>query len=167
MTSVVERPCRLRCSDTAAEEFQGPNGDWFSIYRAIVLDSWLTWKDALPDQPMTGPLDTDVASAITTLACKIHAAHMQLPDYRRLTQTPFRVGRWWDPFATDGWEDGSRVLIRLEHYSAQRFASKIPARLELVTRSKSEHWLEISLSQGTPCPLHSLDYDRVVTTESA
>lgn len=166
MTSVVERPCHLRCSDSADEEFQGPDGDWFSIYRAIVLDSWLTWKDALPGQPLNGPLDANVASSITTLARKIHAAHMQLPDYKRLSQTPFRVGRWWDPFATDGWQDGTRVLLRLEHYSAQRFAAKIPARLGLNVRSQSQHWLKISLPEGTPCSAHSLDYDRIVTTES-
>lgn len=165
MTSVLERPCHLRCSESPREEFQGPSGEWFSIFRAIVLDSWLTWKDALPDHPIRGPLDEEIASSITGLALRIHAAHVALPDYRRLSESPFRVSRWWDPFANDDWQTGAKVLLRLEHYSAQRFAAKIPQRLNLQVRSQSDQWLEIALQPGTACPMHSLHYDRVVTTE--
>lgn len=166
MTSVLDRPCHLRCSESPDEEFQGPSGEWFSIFRSIVLDSWLTWKDALSGHRLRGPLDEDIACTITVLAQRVHAAHMSLPDYRRLSQSPFTVSRWWDPAATDGWETGSKVLLRLEHYSAYRLAAKIPSRLHLYARSQSEHWLELSLPPDTPCAVHSLDYDRIVTTDT-
>lgn len=166
MISAANGICHLPYSESPDEEFQGPNGDWFSVYRAIVLDSWLTWKDALPGRPLRGPMREDVAKAITALAQKIHSAHIQLPDYRRLSSSPFRVGRWWDPLATDEWSTGGNVLLRLEHYNAQRFASKIPARLNLRVRPQSEHWVVIGLQDDALCPIHSLDYDRVVTTES-
>lgn len=167
MTSVAERVCHLPYSMSPEEEFQGPNGDWFSIHRAIVFDSWLTWKDALPGHPISGRLDEDVAATITVLAQKIHTAHALMPEYRRLADTPFRVGRWWDPSATDAWSTGSKVLIRLEHYSAQRFASKLPGRLNLKAKAQSENWLVISLPEDASCDVHSLDYSRVVTAESA
>lgn len=166
MTSVVDRPLHLPCSVAPDEEFQGPDGQWFSIYRAIVLDSWLTWKDALPGHCRNQRLSTEVACTITALTQRIHAAHMQLPDYRRLSSSPFQVIRWWDPFAKDRWNTGAKVLLRLEHYSAQRLMAKIPSRLQLAVRNHSGHWVEISLPDDVSCPIHSLDYDRVVTSES-
>lgn len=166
MTSVVSRPCHLPYSESPDEEFQGPTGEWFSVYRAIVLDSWLTWKDALPERPLRRPIGEEVAKSITALAQKIHGAHIQLPDYRRLSSSPFRVGRWWDPLAADEWSTGTKVLLRLEHYSAQRLASKIPPRLNLRVKAQSEHWAVISLQDNAVCPIHSLDYGRVVTSES-
>lgn len=166
MTIAVETCCHLSCSNSLDEEFQGPDGHWFSVYRSIVLDSWLTWKDALPGHRLTVPLAADVASAITALTQKIHSAHMQLPDYRRLSSSPFHVGRWWDPAATDEWSQGRKVLLRLENYSAHRLASKIPARLNLRVKQQSEHWLVIGLPEDATCPVHSLDYERVVTSET-
>lgn len=166
MTTAPERICRLSFSNSPDEEFQGPNGEWFSVYRSIVLDSWLTWKDALPGHRLTTALPVDVASAITALAQKIHSAHMQLPDYRRLASSPFRVGRWWDPAAVDEWSQGSKALLRLENYSAQRLASRIPPRLNLRVKQQSEHWLVIALDEHAECPVHSLDYGRVVTSET-
>lgn len=165
MTSASSPELLLPCSDSPEEEFQGPNGQWFSIFRAIVLDSWLTWQHALPGHRLYGPISDRVACRVTALAQRIHAAHMGFPEYRRLCDSPFRVGRWWDPAARDEWHTGSKVLLRIENYTAQRLFSKIPARLGLAVKPQSKHWVEISLPDETPCEYHSLDYSRIVTTE--
>lgn len=157
---------RVPYAESPAEEFQGPTGEWFTKLRAIVHDGWLLWRHALPDHPLRRPVDEQAAKGITTLARRIHSAHMSFPEYRQLYSTPFTVGRWWDPVDPTGeWSLGTRVLLKLERYTASRLASKIPKRLELQTQIRSEHWLEIALPNGAELPVHSLDYDTVVVAE--
>lgn len=166
MTFGFNAACRFPCSSSPAEEFQGPDGTWFSVHRAIVLDGWLTWRDAFPELPLRGALDHDVACHVTALAQRIHALHMSLPEYRRTVTSPFQVGQWWDPAASDQWSSGDRVLLKINQYTAQRLIAVVPARIQIVISPKSENWVEISLPDETDCPIHSLDYNRVVTTES-
>jgi hypothetical protein len=91
---------------------------------------------------------------------------MQMPEYRRTFQSPFTVGRWWDPADTSGeWCRGDRVLLKLEGYSAARLCSKLPRRLDLVTLPRSERWVEIHLPGSIQAGVHSLDYDIVVTAD--
>jgi hypothetical protein len=153
-------------AESPREEFQGPTGEWFTRLRAIVHDGWLYWKHALPDYPLKGPIDESAARGITTLARRLHSAHMSFPEYRQLLRTPFAVGRWWDPGdATGEWNRGTRVLLRLDGYSSYRLATKLPRRLELQTRQCSENWLEIALPPGAELPVHSLDYDNPVAAD--
>jgi len=157
---------RVPYAESPAEEFQGPNGEWFTTLRAIVHDGWLLWRDALPGCPLRRPVDEQAARGITTLARRIHAAHMSFPEYRNLSDTPFTVGRWWDPKDQSGeWNLGTRVLLKLNGYSATRLATKIPKRLELHTQIRSEHWLELCLPADAELPVHSLDYDAIVVAE--
>lgn len=166
MTTTDDYKPRVPYASSAAEEFQGPTGDWFSNLRAIAWDGWLIWKDALPDYPLRRPVDDKSARGITTLARRIHGAHMGFPEYRHLRESPFKVGRWWDPAdPSDEWCAGTRVLLKLENYSASRLAQKLPKRLELETRICSEHWLEIALPIDAPLPSHSLEYGAVVSAE--
>ena len=156
----------LPYSSSPREEFQGPTGEWFTKLRAIVLDGWLYWKHALPDHPLRGPIDELAARGITTLARRLHSAHMSLPEYRQLLRSPFTVGRWWDPSDPTGeWSRGTRVLLRLNGYSSYRLATKLHKRLELQVRQQSENWLEIALPPDAPLPVHSLDYDNPVVAE--
>ena len=39
----------LPYSDSDFDEFRMPNGEIYYVLRSIVYDSWLTWKDALPE----------------------------------------------------------------------------------------------------------------------
>lgn len=167
MTSDRDWIRRLPCSQSPEEEFQGPTGEWFSVHRAIVLDSWLTWRDAFPTLPLVGRMDKDAACRITALTQRVHAFHMSLPEYRRTIVSPFHVGQWWDPDANDAWSQGDRVLLRLEGYTASHVARALPPRIQLELAPKSEHWIEMALPPNTECPIHSLDYNRVVTTETA
>lgn len=166
MTSGFEAACRFPCSRSPDEEFQGPDGTWFSVHRAIVLDSWLTWRDVFPELPLRVTLDHDVACRVTALAQRIHALHMSLPEYRRTMTSPFQVGQWWDPSATDEWNTGDRVLLKINQYTAHRLVAVAPSRIPIVIYPKSDHWVEMALPDGTDCPIHSLDYNRVVTSES-
>lgn len=166
MTSAVEPLTVLPLCFSPEEQFRGPNGDWFTTYRSIVLDGWLFWQHALPDWKARCTVPEDVACNITGLARYIHATHMVFPEYRHLSDSPFKVSRWWDPSEKDTeWASGRRVLLRLEGCTASRFTGKVPRRFHLQVEPRSDHWLEIALPNDEVCLEHSLDYSRVVTTE--
>lgn len=166
MTSAAETQNVLPLCFSPKEQFRGPNGEWFTVYRSIVLDGWLLWQHALPDWKMHCMVPEDVACNITALARFIHATHMTFPEYRHLSDSPFRVSRWWDP-SDEGsdWAQGRRALLRLEGCSAARFSGKVPRRFNLTVEPQSENWLEIALPPDAGYDAHSLDYNRVVTTE--
>lgn len=166
MTSAPELNNILPLCFAPDEQFQGPTGDWFTVYRSIVLDSWLLWKHAIPDWKVRCTVPRDVACNVTALARYVHATHMALPEYRHLSDSPFRVSRWWDPSEPDSeWASGRRALLRLEGCSASRFSSKVPRRFNLTVEPRSENWLEVALPSEGVYDTHSLDYDVVVTTE--
>ena len=88
----------LPWSQSPSDEFLAPDGQWYSIFRAVVFDSWMLWKDALPPElELRALLDQEAYDGITSLGRKLHALHHRLPDYRRLSTSPFNVTAWWDP----------------------------------------------------------------------
>ncbi|MEN9859949.1 MAG: hypothetical protein RLZZ515_431 [Cyanobacteriota bacterium] len=149
--------CHLPYCDAPEMEFQGPNGDWFLVHRAIAFDGWLLWKHALPDRRPKGPLPEDLARNITELAQRIHLAHQQFSDYRLLVDSPFTVSRWWDPSDETGeWSSGRSILCRVNDFLADEVQRMIPKRLELGVRICSKRWLEISLPAAASPGAHSL-----------
>lgn len=138
----------LPYSESPQDEFQGADGQWYSIYRAISFDSWLLWKHALPDDlALRRLLTAEVEATIRRLADALHAAHQHFPDYKRLLDSPFQISHWWDPTDDSGaWSTGGRLLCRVQDYSAPALEAEIKRRsrsLRLVVRSL--HWIEISL----------------------
>lgn len=96
-------------------------------------------------------LNHDVFGTIETLARRIHNLHQLFPDYRRLSDTPFTVSRWWDPTDDSGeWLYGDRVLLRINGYCAKDVDHETPQRLkgQLLIQPRSLHWMEISLPEG-------------------
>jgi len=132
--------------EAAADEFQMPDGRWFYALRAVVEDSWLLWKHALPAEPqLRRLLNAAAVESITALACALHGAHQKFPDYHRLGSSPFSVGQWWDPSDTTGqFSSGSRVLLRIGDYSASEVQRRLQG-FDLANRAISDHYLEISL----------------------
>lgn len=128
------------------EEFRTPSGEWYNIYRAICLDSWLIWKDALPDNPyLWDRLNEEAYEAIRSLGARIHALHQLLPNYRRLSESPFTVSHWWDPVDDQGWDAGDRCLLKIEDYTSRNLPLDELPGLGLGLRQVSEHWMEFSL----------------------
>ena len=142
----------LPYSESAEDEFQAPDGGWYCTLRAIAFDGWLLWRHALPDDSALWPeLTAEVFETIEVLGKRIHNLHQLLPDYRRLSDTPFKVSRWWDPTDDSGeWICGDRVLLRLNGYTAQDIQQMTPTRLkgQLCLQPRSKHWIEISLPLG-------------------
>lgn len=136
------------------EEFQVPDGGWFSIFRAIAYDSWLIWRDALPEDPtLWRLLDQDQFQAIAALGKRIHSLHQLLPDYRRLSDSPFKVSRWWDPLdIEEDWHAGGRCLLRVAGYDANQLPLDAAPKLGLVARPVSQSWCEFSLPPDPPAP---------------
>ena len=129
-----------------ASHFQAPDGRWYLLWRAVSYDSWLVWRDALPDSHQQRQrLDQRCYDTIVQLGRAIHEIHLRLPEYRRLGDSPFRVGRWWDPDGEPPWCEGRRVLLRHRHLSAAEFLHYRPPRSELQGQVISHHWLELEL----------------------
>lgn len=129
-----------------SDEFQTPGGVWYSAFRAITYDNWLIWQDALPaDLAERRRLEAGSYLAITALARAIHDHHQRLPEYRRLDESPFRVGRWWDPSGEAPWDSGRRVLIRHQDLEAEAFLARRHPRCPLQVQLISTHWLELEL----------------------
>lgn len=139
----------LPYSESPLDEFCSPTGEWLCTLRAIAFDGWLLWRHALPDDIYLWPLlSQEVFETIESLARRIHNLHQLLPDYRRLSDTPFTVSRWWDPTDDSGeWNFGDRVLLRINGYTAQELEREIPPKLkgQLLLQPRSTNWIEISL----------------------
>jgi hypothetical protein len=139
-------------SEVITDEFQTPDGEWYATLRAIAFDGWLLWKHALPEDYLLWPQMTKpVFETIKILGQRIHNIHQLLPDYRRLSDTPFQVSCWWDPSDSHGeWTYGDRVLLRVNGYTARDIEHEVPARLrgQLNFEAVSTHWAEISLPEG-------------------
>ncbi len=139
----------LPSSESSADEFQGPDGTWLSVFRAVFFDSWLIWRDALPAEPhLREQLDDQVFQRVTALAKQLHLFHQSLPCYRGLTVSPFHVSRWWDPTDPDpAWNSGRSVLFYMDDYSASDLVRLCVKRPALSLRAVSQRFVEASLAE--------------------
>jgi hypothetical protein len=134
------------------DEFQMPDGRWCYSLRAIVLDSWLLWKHALPaEDSLRRQLDIPAVAGITALASQLHAAHCRFPEYPQLDDSPFTISCWWDPSDTSGqWSRGERLLTRLEGHTATSLCQALAGARRLEAIPRSAHWVEIALRTTAP-----------------
>lgn len=137
----------LPWSEAPEDEFLSPDGNWYYSFRAIVLDSWLLWRDALPLEPeLRQLLDEDIYDSITALARRLHAFHQTLPNYKQLADSPFKVTRWWDPSDDDPfWSKGRSCLFRLDGYTSQDIAYALSKKTPLKTRVVTQRYIEVNL----------------------
>jgi hypothetical protein len=132
------------------EGFITPEGERYSVFRAVSYDNWLIWRDALPDNPtLWTRLEQDTFLQIQELGRRLNLMHQALPDYKRLSDTPFTVGRWWDPLDDEGdWDSGSRCLLRIDGYAVPQLPLELCSRLGLEVMPVSTHWAEFSLTEA-------------------
>lgn len=142
----------LPWSESELDEFQLPDGDWYYSFRAIVLDSWLLWRDALPEErSLRSLMDQNVHDNIVSLARKIHLLHQSLPEYRTLFHSPFHVTKWWDPREEDpDWSSGRSCLLRLDGYEASTLINIAEKRSGLSMRAASQHFVEFQVRDDDP-----------------
>jgi hypothetical protein len=136
------------------ESFVTPEGERYSIFRAVSFDNWLIWRDALPDNPtLWSRLEMEQFRRIQELGRRIHLLHQNLPDYRRLSDTPFVVSRWWDPVdPEDNWDCGGKCLLRIEDHTVKEMPLFLCERLELGCTPVSTHWVEFSINSDWEGP---------------
>lgn len=137
----------LPYAESPGDEFQLPDGSWAYTLKAIVTDSWLLWRHALPeDLTLRCQLDDVAVGGITALANHLHTAHTHFPDYKQLDDSPFEVSCWWDPSDTSGqWSAGTRLLARVDGYQACELTQHLAKAARLVVVARSPRWVEISL----------------------
>lgn len=135
-------------SESSEDEFLAPDGQWYSVFRAVVFDSWLIWRDALPsEQDLRQQLTLDNFNEITRLARQLHLLHQAMPTYRGLTVSPFHVSRWWDPSDTDvQWNSGRSCLFHMDDYTASELCRLSVKRPELQLRSITKRYVEATLA---------------------
>lgn len=106
--------------------FQFPGGRWCDLQRAIVFDSWLTWRHALPGRRTERlQLESEQVRNIATLARLITVAHGKLSRLRP-KDSPFRVQRWWDPHDSK-WSHGRRCIIEITPRACEDWLHLLPA----------------------------------------
>ncbi len=129
------------------DQFNTPEGEVFYTFRSIVYDSWITWHDALPDiQEQRHDLNQEIYENIICLADSLHSFHQSLPDYRSLTQTPFKVTRWWDPTERDErWNTGRAALFSVKEYSATDLIRMVQKKTDLAVVPVSKRYVEAYL----------------------
>lgn len=111
------------------DEFLHPVHGWFLLSRAVVFDSWICWRQALPDsRQVRNAMPASVGASIALLAHALHDIHQALPGYDDLDDNPFSVPRWWDPDADDEWGTGSCCLFRCSGQPASAFVAAWEAR---------------------------------------
>lgn len=137
----------LPFSQDELDEFTTPEGEVFYTFRSIVFDSWIVWDDALPDvMEQRAGLDQDIYENIICLADALHSFHQSVPDYRSLTQTPFKVTRWWDPTDRDErWSTGRAALFSVKDYSATDLVRLIQKKTDLAVTPVSRRYVEAYL----------------------
>lgn len=140
------------------DEFLHPAHGWYLLSRAIVHDSWLSWRQAIPDcKDARQSMPLDVSVSIAMLAHGLQCVHETIPGYEDLDDNPFYVPRWWDPTADDDWKTGCRILFRIQGLSAETFESaalaKYPRNSPIETRIVSGVHLEATLLR-IPAVLH-------------
>lgn len=138
---------QLPFSDCELDELTLPDGELIYSFRSVVYDSWLNWNDALPAcTEERKQLNEDICSNIIKLASNLHSFHQSLPDYRQLTQSPFKVTRWWDPTDRDErWNSGSACLFSMTDYSATDLVRLIQRKTELAVTPVSKRYVEAYL----------------------
>jgi hypothetical protein len=103
-------------------EFFHPFDGWLLMERSVVFDSWISWRHVLPiGRRDCREMTAEINQAILTLAGGLHQVHQRLPGYRDLGESPFRVSRWWDPFAEYPWNTGGTCVFRLDGCTADQF----------------------------------------------
>jgi len=137
----------LPFSQNELDQFNTPEGEVFYTFRSIVYDSWITWNDALPDiQQQRMGMNQEIYENIICLADSLHSFHQGLPDYRSLTQTPFKVTRWWDPTERDErWNRGRAALFSVKEYSATDLVRMVQKKTDLAVVPISKRYVEAYL----------------------
>lgn len=125
----------------------------------------MLWKDALPqEESLRRKLSLDAYENICLLARRIHVIHQGVENYRRLVETPFQIGRWWDPMASgdppgENWDLGRHVLFRVKDMTAKQFIAVPQRRNQIELRAVSTNWMEATLpaevSKGLLLPLEA------------
>jgi len=135
-------------SESPEDEFLAPDGQWYSVFRAVVFDSWLLWRDALPaEQDLRQQLTWDPYQEIMQLGRQLHLFHQTMPTYRGLTVSPFHVTRWWDPSDSDEqWNSGRSCLFHMDGYSASELCRLSAKRPGIQLRSITKRYVEASLA---------------------
>ena len=140
-------------------QVQLPSGELVLVTRALVKDSWLLWKDALPDEEhLWDELTDDAVTSITALAKSLHVMHRAMKGYKRCDESPFTVSRWWDPTckgdADDNYDSGKFALLKFDGLSAFDLSTMIPRSSSLVLNPVSPRapdWVEAQLQDK---PVH-------------
>lgn len=109
-------------------EFRFPAGGHCPLDRAIVYNSDLTWRQALPKHAVLwSGLQAHQVAGIARLARALRERELTTRSASSWRQRPWQVMQWWDPQAPD-WASGRRALLKPRHHSvAEALVFLIPS----------------------------------------
>lgn len=116
-------------------EFQFPAGGYCPLDRAIVYNSDLTWRQALPRHAaLWGSLQTHQVVGIARLARALRELELTTRNASSWRQRPWQVMQWWDPLLGD-WSSGRRAILKPRHHSiAEALTFLEPSALRVAPR---------------------------------
>ena len=138
--------------------FRHPSGEEYLLIRSITQDNWLTWRDALPRNPMAWTLLSSFhASWVESLAATLgRVLEASWPGSQKLLESPFRVDRWFDPYDPGTpWGDGRCCRFSVQGLDPECFASggrKTFSPRHLKIAAVPNGWIQAELIAVPPAP---------------
>lgn len=118
--------------------FLFPTGRHCPLDRAIVFNSNLTWRHALPAEASRhGALRLEQVDGIARVARALRDLERSLAPTKRWGPPCWRVLQWWEPTLAD-WRSGRRALIAPRRHTpaeAMELLARSPLRSALRGRS--------------------------------
>jgi DNA-binding transcriptional MocR family regulator len=138
--------------------FRHPCGKDYLLLRALTLDNWLTWGDALPSNPQSWPLlESGHAEWIEALARLLDRTLLfARPAAARLGYSPFRVDRWFDPHDPGTvWSEGRICRFAVDEVSPPEFVQAghkavSPRHMNICVDSAG--WIQAEVTAMPPPP---------------
>lgn len=151
------------------DRFTLPCGNVVLTTRALVKDSWLQWRDALPqEEELWDQLSAEAVHAIVELARCLHGMHRAMKGYKQCDESPFTVSRWWDPTADDdGYDSGRYCLMKFKDFAATDLIRAVPRTSALMltpVSPRAPQWVEAWVQEKPVLPLTGCGLTAEVTS---
>ncbi len=128
-------------------EFRFPAGGYCPLDRAIVYNSDLTWRQALPKHgSFWGALQTQQIVGIARLARALRELELTTRVASPWRQRPWQVMQWWDPLAGD-WTSGRRALLKPRHHTVAEALDFLIPSSQLRAAARFSDLVEVLVSR--------------------
>ncbi|MEB3319331.1 MAG: hypothetical protein VKI63_00130 [Cyanobium sp.] len=133
-------------------EFRFPAGGYCPLDRAIVYNSDLTWRQALPKHgSLWSSLQSQQVAGIARLARALRDRELTTRIASSWRQRPWQVMQWWNPLTAD-WSSGRRALLKPRDHSLTEALEFLAPSPELRVAPRSCDLVEVLVLRAPTRP---------------